>query len=63
MRYQAIIIIFMFNFHGTDYTSLFIDLKNCIFFLLWLSLEDSVVFFFLEVLLNGALVGRRFLQL
>ena len=46
MRYQAIIIIFMFNFHGTDYTSLFMDLKNCIFFLLWLILEDSVVFFF-----------------
>ena len=54
-------ILFMLNFHGNDYTSPFIDLKKCIFSSL-LCLEYSVMFF-LEVLLNGALVGRRFLQL
>ena len=40
-------IIFMFNFHGHDYTSLFIDLKKCIFSSL-VCLENSIVFFFLK---------------
>ena len=38
----------MLNVHGTDYTSVYRPQKVH-FFLLWFSLEYSVVFFFLEV--------------